>query len=57
MTEIPGGPFAVALHDGPDARIDQTYAALGTYVTGRGIGADGTVRKRYLAGVLDDPLR
>jgi DNA-binding transcriptional MerR regulator len=55
MTEIPGGFFAVALHDGPDARIDETYAALGTYVAERGISADGPVRERYLAGVLDDP--
>lgn len=55
MAEIPGGLFAVAVHDGPDARIDETYAALGTYVAERGIGADGPVRERYLAGVLDDP--
>jgi DNA-binding transcriptional MerR regulator len=55
MTQIPAGAFAVAVHDGPDSRIDETYAALGTYVAERGIGADGPVRERYLAGALDDP--
>jgi DNA-binding transcriptional MerR regulator len=55
MTTICAGLFAVAIHDGPDARIDETYAALGTYVAERGIGADGPVRERYLAGVLGDP--
>jgi DNA-binding transcriptional MerR regulator len=53
--EIPGGRFAVAVHDGPDARIDETYARLGTYVAERAIGAEGPVRERYLAGALDDP--
>jgi DNA-binding transcriptional MerR regulator len=55
MTEVAGGAFAIALHDGPDARIDDTYAALGTYVTERGIGGAGALRERYLAGVLGDP--
>ena len=55
MTQIAGGAFAVAVHDGPDARIDETYAALGTYVAGRGIGRPGPLREHYLAGVLDDP--
>ena len=55
MTQIPGGAFAVAVHDGPDARIDETYSALGTYVADRGIGRPGPLRERYLAGALDDP--
>jgi effector-binding domain-containing protein len=54
MTEIAGGAFAVAVHDGPDARIDDTYAALGTYVAERGISRLGPLRERYLAGVLGD---
>jgi len=54
MTEIAGGAFAVAVHDGPDARIDDTYAALGTYVAERGVGRPGPLRERYLAGVLGD---
>jgi DNA-binding transcriptional MerR regulator len=53
-TEIPGGWFATAVHDGADARIDETYATLGTYVAERGIGAEGPVRERYLSGALDD---
>jgi effector-binding domain-containing protein len=55
MSEIPGGWFAIALHEGPDHRIDETYAVLGTYVGERAIGVGGPVRERYLAGVLDDP--
>jgi DNA-binding transcriptional MerR regulator len=55
MTQISGGVFAVAVHDGPDARIDETYAALGSYVAERGISAPGPLRERYLAGTLDDP--
>jgi DNA-binding transcriptional MerR regulator len=55
MTRVAGGNFAVAVHDGPDARIDDTYAALGTYVAERGIGRAGPLRERYLAGVLGDP--
>jgi len=55
ITHVPGGAFAVAIHDGPDAQIDDTYAALGTYVAERGIGRAGPLRERYLAGVLGDP--
>jgi DNA-binding transcriptional MerR regulator len=55
MTDIPGGDFAVAVHDGPDARIDETYAALGSFVAIRGISRPGPLRERYLAGALDDP--
>ena len=54
-TAVPGGWFAVAVHDGPDSRLDETYAALGGAVAARGIGADGPVREHYLAGVLGDP--
>jgi DNA-binding transcriptional MerR regulator len=52
---VAGGAFAVAIHDGPDALIDNTYAALGSYVAKRGIARLGPLRERYLAGVLDDP--
>jgi DNA-binding transcriptional MerR regulator len=55
MTHIPGGVFAVAVHDGADAQIDETYAALGSYAAARGISAHGPLRERYLAGVFDDP--
>jgi DNA-binding transcriptional MerR regulator len=56
MTKVPGGTFAVAIHDGPDARIDETYAALGSYAANRGISRDGPLRERYLAGTLDDSV-
>ncbi len=55
MTRVVGGNFAVTVHDGPDTRIDDTYAALGTYVAERGLGRPGPLRERYLAGVLADP--
>jgi DNA-binding transcriptional MerR regulator len=55
LIDVPGGLFAVALPAVPDERMDDTYAELGRYVAARGIGADGPVRERYLAGVLDDP--
>jgi DNA-binding transcriptional MerR regulator len=55
LTEIPGGLFAVALPAVPDDRTGDVYAELGRYVAGRGIGAGGPVRERYLAGALDDP--
>lgn len=45
----------VCTHHGPDARIDETYAALGTYVADHSASADRPVRERYLAGVLDHP--
>ena len=54
VAQVAGGNFAVAVHDGPDAQIDDTYAALGTYVAERGIGRPGPLRERYLAGVLGD---
>ena len=54
MAQIPGGTFAVAVHDGPDARIDETYAALGSWAATRGISGEGPLRERYLAGTLDD---
>jgi DNA-binding transcriptional MerR regulator len=53
--EIPGGRFALTVHDGPDSTLDETYAALGLFVADAGISRDGPVRERYLAGVLDDP--
>jgi len=53
--DVPGGRFAIAVHTRTDARIEETYALLGTYVAEHGIGAPGPVRERYLAGVLDDP--
>lgn len=51
--EIAGGEHAVMVHVGPFDGLDAAYAALGTYVTERGIGAAGAVREHYLP--TDDP--
>jgi DNA-binding transcriptional MerR regulator len=48
MREIPAAEFAVAVHHGPFADLDQTYSALGTYVAEREIGVHGPVREVYL---------
>lgn len=52
---LPGGRFAVLVHDGPDAQVAESWAALGAHVARLGTGAAGPVRERYLAGVLGDP--
>jgi DNA-binding transcriptional MerR regulator len=50
---VPGAELAVAVHRGAFADIDQTYAALGTYVAEREIGVDGPIREVYLVTSLD----
>lgn len=45
---LPGGAYAVIVHDGPFSTLDTAYGTLGAYVTERGIGADGPVRENYL---------
>jgi DNA-binding transcriptional MerR regulator/effector-binding domain-containing protein len=47
VTEIGTGPYAVMVHDGPLADLDQTYGALGTLVAERGIGVAGPIREHY----------
>jgi DNA-binding transcriptional MerR regulator len=58
-TRIPAADVAVAVHEGPDDSIDQTYAALGTAVAGRAIGVDGPIREYYRIGFAetDDEAR
>lgn len=51
--QIPGGEFAVALHEGPLDDIDKTYGALGTVVAERAIGVEGPIREYYLVGFAD----
>jgi DNA-binding transcriptional MerR regulator/effector-binding domain-containing protein len=53
MTEVPAAELAVALHEGPFADLDQTYAALGAWVTERELGVDGPIREYYLVGPFD----
>jgi DNA-binding transcriptional MerR regulator len=57
LIEIPATHLAVTLHHGPFDDLDQTYAALGSFVAERAIGADGPLRERYLVTTddVDDP--
>jgi DNA-binding transcriptional MerR regulator len=52
-TEISGGEFAVAVHEGSFAELDRTYAALGTFVADRAIGVAGPIREHYLVSAFD----
>jgi DNA-binding transcriptional MerR regulator len=47
-TEIAGGEYGLTVHEGSLANLDQTYGALGTYVSQREIGLRGTIRENYL---------
>jgi DNA-binding transcriptional MerR regulator/effector-binding domain-containing protein len=55
IVELPAATLAVAVHEGPFAELDRSYAALGAYVAGRAIGTDGPIRERYLVATADDP--
>ncbi len=48
VIEIPGAELAVAVHRGPFAELDRTYAAVGTHVAERELGVDGPIREYYL---------
>jgi DNA-binding transcriptional MerR regulator/effector-binding domain-containing protein len=53
MLQVPAAELAVAVHQGTLADVDQTYGALGLYVTGRGIGAAGPIREQYVVTQFD----
>jgi DNA-binding transcriptional MerR regulator len=53
LAEIPESDLAITVHQGPFADIDRAYAALGTYVTERVLGADGPLREHYLVTPFD----
>jgi GyrI-like small molecule binding domain len=55
VTDIPAAELAIAVHHGALADLDQTYAALGTYVAERQIGVDGPIRELYLCTPFDTP--
>jgi DNA-binding transcriptional MerR regulator len=55
MREIPAAELAVAVHRGPFAELDQTYAELGKYVTAREIGVDGPIREYYVVSYFETP--
>ncbi len=53
MRQIPAAELAVAVHRGPFAELDQTYAELGKYITARAIGVDGPIREYYVVSYFD----
>jgi DNA-binding transcriptional MerR regulator len=53
FADIPEADLAITVHEGPFADIDRAYAALGTYVTERVLGADGPLREHYLVSPFD----
>jgi DNA-binding transcriptional MerR regulator len=53
VLDIAPAELAVAVHRGTLADLDQTYGALGTYVTEREIGVDGPIREHYLVSAFD----
>ena len=55
MREIPAAELAVAVHRGPFAELDQTYAELGKYVTAQAIGVDGPIREYYVVSYFETP--
>jgi effector-binding domain-containing protein len=55
MVEIPAAELVVAIHRGPFAELDRTYAAVGTHVTERELGIDGPIREYYLVTAAETP--
>jgi DNA-binding transcriptional MerR regulator len=53
VVDVPGGMYAVTVHEGSFATLDTAYAALGTHVTERAIGADGPIREHYVVSGYD----
>jgi len=47
LMQLPALECAVLVHQGPFTELDQTYGALGTYVSEQGIGAPGPIRELY----------
>ena len=55
MIEVPAAELAVAVHHGPFAELDRTYAAVGTHVLERELGVAGPIREYYLVTAADTP--
>lgn len=54
-TVLPGGPFAVATHDGPYESIGETYRGIGAWLAQHGCAAGSDIREVYLVGPGDAP--
>jgi DNA-binding transcriptional MerR regulator len=55
MIEVQAAELAIAVHYGPFAELDRTYAAVGTHVAEGELGVDGPIREYYLATAADTP--
>jgi DNA-binding transcriptional MerR regulator/effector-binding domain-containing protein len=56
---LPGGRYAVALHQGAYGEIDRTYGALGSHVASHAAARPDPIREQYLIGPdhTPDPLQ
>lgn len=56
---LPGGRYAVALHEGAYGEIDRTYGALGSYAASHAATRPDPIREQYLIGPdhTPDPLQ
>ena len=50
---VPAAEVAVLLHSGPLSDLDQTFAALGSFVLERAIAVEGPIREYYLVTSFD----
>jgi effector-binding domain-containing protein len=55
MIDIPAAELAIAVHHGPFAELDRTYAAVGVHVAERELGVDGPIREYYIVTATDTP--
>jgi DNA-binding transcriptional MerR regulator len=55
MIEVPAAELAVAVHRGPFADLDRTYAEVGLHVAERELGVAGPIREYYLVTAADTP--
>jgi DNA-binding transcriptional MerR regulator len=55
MVDIPAAELAVAVHNGPFADLDLTYAAVGAHVAAQELAVDGPIREYYLVTAADTP--
>src|SRR5689334_695008 len=55
IIEVPAAELAVAVHRGPFADLDRTYAAVGLHVAERELGVAGPIREYYLVTAADTP--
>ena len=51
--DIPGGEMAVVVHDGPFEALDETYAAIGTWIAEAGYHIAGPPQEAYLREPTD----